>query len=359
MSGRGDVTQGRVRSMLIAVLTLVLLAEPVAMLGARSPGAAEAAGPGPRSAQTATQRGKDFSGQVLRLGIQFGLAYLPALAMVRKGFLEKYLPGIKVEEVTLGSGPELTQAVVAGRVDVALIGTPPFLVAWDKGVRWKAVTGLMTIPMILVTNRPGVKSLRDLGRQDKIALPGPNSIQHIVLRMAAQQQLGDPKALDNQILALPHPDAERALYAKQDITFHFSNSPFQQRELNRPGIHAVVNSFEVFGGKHSAGVAAVTERFHAERPEIFAGLAQAFPDAMRFITENPREAASILAGLGDKTPLDELVAIITSADAMPWTVTPHGITKFATFMHQAGLIRTKLNAWRDVVFENLYDTGGD
>lgn len=343
---------------LVVIMALFVSTGSWGILAPRAALAAESRGDA-RVAQAGAQRSKDFSGQVLRLGMQFGLAYLPMLVMTRKGLLEKHLPGIKIEEVRLGSGPELTQAVVAGRVDVALLGTPPFLVALDKGVKWKAVSGIMTIPIALVTNRPGVKSLRDVVPDDKIALPGPNSIQHIVLRMAAQQQLGDAKALDNRIRALPHPDAERALYAKQDVTFHFSNSPFQQREVQRPGIYAVLNSFEVFQGKHSAGVAAVTERFRAERPDVFTGVTRAFPDAMRFITENPRDAAAILIELGDKTPTDQLVGIMTSADAMPWTVAPFGIMKFATFMHQAGLIKMQLTSWKDATFENLHDTPGN
>ncbi len=56
------------------------------------------------------------------------------------------------------------------------------------------------IPLGLVVNDASITTLEQLKDAGKIALPQPGSIQHILLSMAAGRELGDSKALDNQLV---------------------------------------------------------------------------------------------------------------------------------------------------------------
>lgn len=49
---------------------------------------------------------------------------------------------------------------------------------------------LVVQPLGLQTNAENIKSLKDIKPTDRIALPAPGSIQHILLAMAAEKNWG-------------------------------------------------------------------------------------------------------------------------------------------------------------------------
>jgi len=134
------------------------------------------------------------------------------------------------------------------------MGIPPFLIGWDKGCPWKAALGFVVIPVGLVTYDPSIKSLKDFKPTDKIALPSPGSVQHILLAMAAEKELGSASALDQNLVAMAHPDGAAALISKRGITAHFTTPPYLFEELSQPDFHSVTDDIEAFGQPFSFNV---------------------------------------------------------------------------------------------------------
>ena len=129
---------------------------------------------------------------------QFGLGYAPLVVMKEMKLIEKYYPSAKIQWAQLGSGGAIREAMAAGQVDVGSMGVPPYLIAWAKEYDYKVMSALCEMPLGMQTNRKEVKSLKDITSDMKIATPSPGSIQHILLSMASEKQLGDAMALDMQ-----------------------------------------------------------------------------------------------------------------------------------------------------------------
>ena len=70
----------------------------------------------------------------LRVAQQFGLGYAALTIADELGLFEKYVPGLQVTWMQLGSGGAINEAFIAGEIDVAVMGIPPFLIGWDKGI---------------------------------------------------------------------------------------------------------------------------------------------------------------------------------------------------------------------------------
>ncbi|HHY92717.1 MAG TPA: ABC transporter substrate-binding protein, partial [Firmicutes bacterium] len=227
----------------------------------------------------------------IRLADQFGLGYAPLTIMLEKKFLEKHLPGIVIERKKFGSGGAVREAVIAGDLDVGFMGIPPFLVGWDKGVDWKIAGALDSMPLLLLTYREELKSIQDLGPQDKVALPGPGSNQHILLAMAAEKELENARALDDIIVAMPHPDAATALLSRQDVTCYYGAPPYQYELLKQPGIREIGDGFSAFGGEFSYIVAVAAGRFYREQPQTYQAFCAALEDSLEFIRTQPTAAA--------------------------------------------------------------------
>ncbi|KNZ71168.1 ABC transporter substrate-binding protein [Thermincola ferriacetica] len=292
----------------------------------------------------------------IRISLQYGIGYAPLQIMKEKKLLEKYLPGVKVEWKQMGTGGVIREALVKGDLDVGFMGIPPYLVAWDKGVDWKIAVALASSPQGLQTNKKTVNSLKDLGKNDKIAVPIPGSVQHILLAMAAEKELGDAKALDKNLISMTHPDGATALISEAAISAHFTSPPYLFKELKAKNIKQIVDAEKAFGGEHSFLVGVTTKKFHDEYPLAYAAFCAAVNDAIYFVNNNTREAAKILAP-EYKLSEEETYKYLTWPGTN-YTSTPYGLMGFAQFMQKYGYIRKVPKDLNEIAWENVVSAIG-
>lgn len=311
-----------------------LAAALLAMLSATSPAAAQEA-------------------KQIRIVKQPGLGYLQLIVMREQKLLEKRLPGVEIEWRQLTSGPVIRDAMVAGQMDIGSGGLGPFIQAIDKGLDWKTLGALNEMPLFLNCARADIKTLKDLKPGDRIAMPAIGSIQHVALQMEAEKELGNAKALNQQIVAMAHPDATAAILSKREITCHLSSPPFQYEQLRDPGIHKVFDSYHAAGGPHTFNLTWASEKWIRSNPK----LAQAFMDALReatvFISAKPAEAAQLYVTSEKAKSTPEQILDIMKQEGLRYSTTPTGLIKFASFMQKIGMIKAVPASWRDYAVEQL------
>ncbi|TYP57445.1 ABC transporter substrate-binding protein [Thermosediminibacter litoriperuensis] len=307
-------------------------------------------GCGDRVQAGSTGKAQDSSGgEVIRVAKQFGLVYAPLMVAEKKEFFSKY--GLKVEWVTLGSGGAVREAMASGKLDAAFMGIPPFLIGWDKGLPAKIAAGYTVSPVQLVTYDQNIKGIKDFRPEHKIALPSPGSVQHILLAMALEKELGDPKALDDNLVALPHPDGTQAMLAKKDVVAHFTTPPYLFEELAQPGYRVVLDGFEAFGGEFNFNVLLVTKDYHDRHPAGYAAFIMGLNDAMNWLNEHKMEAAELLAP-EFKIEKEKLYRYLTS-EGLNFTTAPYGLLGFAEFMKKAGYISKVPRDLSEIAWENV------
>jgi NitT/TauT family transport system substrate-binding protein len=134
----------------------------------------------------------------VRIGMGFGLAFLPIflcedLKLIEKHGKDAHLNLKATYQRFLGAGP-LQDALASGAIDVASFGVAPLLAAWEKGKgsprQILAVAGMSTLPLTLLTNRAGVRTLADFRPTDRIAVPTASSPQAYLLRMQSEKIFG-------------------------------------------------------------------------------------------------------------------------------------------------------------------------
>lgn len=293
-------------------------------------------------------------GQTIRIAEQYGIAYAPVQIMKEKGFLEENYPGIEISWEQLSNTAAIREAMVADRLDVGFMAIPPFLIGSENGMEWKIATGLSSVPTGLVAT-DAIQSLSDFSESDRIALPQPGSVQHILLAMACDREFSDPTKLDNNLVTLSHPDGMSALLAGGEITAHFTSTPYLQKELAETGFHEIISGQEAFHGQFSFIVGVTTNKFHDENPELYDAFVKSVQEAIDFINQNPQEAAAILADVYDLSE-EELLTYITAEDT-DYSQTVKGIQTFSDFMVKTGYLETGISnpeaaTWENVVYED-------
>ncbi len=285
---------------------------------------------------------------------QLGLSYANLIVMRDQGVLEKEFPKTQFSWKVLASGAAVRDGMVAGQIQIGAGGTAPFLVGWDRGVGYRLIGSLNEIDLWLVANNPNLKTLRDFTPSMKIGLPAPDSIQAIILRKAAQEQLGNPHALDNNLVALAHPLGVVALQNGQ-LDAHFANPPFQEVEVERGG-HIMLKSYDVFG-KSTLNSVFTTEAFAKEHPNFVKAFYKDLEGATKFCREKPDQTAEILSkDSGGKESAASFKKLLTAPD-VTFTIVPHGFMKYAKFMKEIGFIEKVPNSMREIELPLLGGAG--
>ena len=286
--------------------------------------------------------------KTIRIAEQYGIAYAPVQIMKAQGLLEKNCPGIAISWEQMNNTAAIREAMVADRLDAGFMAIPPFLIGWDNGMDWKIATGLSSVPTGLVT-KTSINSLAELSEQDRIAVPQPGSVQHILLAMACDRDFGNPQKLDNQLVTLSHPDGMNALLSGGDVTAHFTATPYLEKELATPGFHQILSGNEAFGGEFSFIVGVTTKKLHDQNPEVYAAFNQAVAEAITFIKDHPQEAAVILSDAYD-LPEADVLAYLSAADT-EYSQTVKGLQSFSDFMLKTGYLKKSYENPAAVIWE--------
>ncbi len=305
----------------------------------------------------------------VRISRQYGLGYLPLIVAEQQHLIEKHakaagLGDVKVTWATLGGGSATNDALLSGSVDYGSSGVAPLIVLWAKsGGAVRGLAALDTSPLFLNTNNPNIKSIRDFGDKDRIALPAVKvSIQAIVLQMAAAKAFGfdNYAKLDKLTVSMKHPDAMAALMSgKSEVSGHLTSPPFMFQELDNKSVRTVLNSYDVLGGPHTFNVIATTKTFYEANPKVNKSVLAAIEEADEYIKKNRKGAAEIyIKASGTKESLTDLLVQLNNP-SLGYSTTPLNVTKFADFMYQTGTIKTRPKEWKELFFSEIHGKKGN
>lgn len=266
---------------------------------------------------------------------QPGISYATLIVMHQRGTLEKMYPGTKFEWHVLANGSAIRDGFLAGQIQIGAGGAGPFLVGWDKGVGYKLVASMNEMNLFMLAKDPKIKTVKDLTAASKIGVPSPDAIQAVVLRKAAQDQLGNAHFFDASFVAIAHPLGVQALAGGQ-LDAHFTSPPFQQEEMDM-GAHVVLKSYDVIG-KTTFNSIYTTDAFAKDHPQFITAFAKVIDETTKFINTRPDETAELLAkDAENKVPAAQFKRWMASSD-ITFTTVPHGFLKVAAFMKQIGFI---------------------
>jgi NitT/TauT family transport system substrate-binding protein len=179
--------------------------------------------------------------------------------------------------------------------------------------------------------------------------------------MAAAKQWGREQfgRLDPLTVGMSPPDATIALLSDaSEITSVFSVPPFQYQQLEKPGIHTVLSSTDVFGGAHSFTVAWTSSQFHDRNPALYRALIAAFQEATEMLNRDLKPAAQYwIDDVKSKLTVDK-VAEIASGKDVRWTMAPENTMQYAQFMHMVGSIKVQPASWKELFFPELHALPG-
>ena len=298
----------------------------------------------------------------LRMSRGLSLGFLPSIVMEDQKLVEKHaqaagLGDVKVQWRAFIGGVAMNDALIAGQVDFAGGGPPPFLVLWARTqgtpVAVRAMAALNASPMHLLTRNPSIRTLRDFGPNDRISTPGAKiSNQAVVLQMAAEKLFGEPGKLDPLTVTLSLPDGFAAMISGGEVNSQFSGPPFQYQaaDLEKHGVRRVLNSEDVLGGPTTFLMMWTTNRFVEANPKSYRAVYAALQEAIDLINRDRKRAAEIFLRVTRQKISTEEVLRILDLPETRYALAPQNVMRYADFLQRTGVIKTRPASWKDLFF---------
>ena len=306
----------------------------------------------------------------VKLVSQYGIGYMQLTLMKQEKLVEKHLakagmPGTRVTWAKVAAGAAANDALLSGNLHFASGGTGPALILWDKtrgNLDVRGVAALSSMPNLLITRNPKVKTIRDFTDKDRIAMAGAgSSVQTTYLQMAVAKVYGieNYKKLNPLMVGLPHPEGLRALLSGTgEIDAQFTSPPFQYYALEDPKVHTVLNSYDVMGGPNTFLMVWATNKFREANPKTYKAVLDALKEATDSINADKRNAAEVYVKAGGgKESVDKIFKMMSDPQ-VEYTLAPQRVLPFATFMHDVGTLKTKPASWKDLFFPEIHDMSG-
>lgn len=287
----------------------------------------------------------------LRVAYQSGIAYTPILVMKDQKLIEKNYDGdVDIDWQLLSGGAAISEGLTSNSVDIGAVGVAVAVTGAKAGAPYKIFAGMSSQPYRISTNQEDIKTLKDITKEDQIAITGVNSHPHIILAMAAKAYLGDAHALDANLVAQANADGYTSLISGA-VQCHMIMSPYCFMEDSRDDIHEIEVGEDVWPVGDTTIVGIATNKLKEEKPELYEAVCKAMDEAITFINENPEETAEILKDFYDASQ-EDIVTWLTD-DASVFSSKLQGVMDLSNFMVEEGFLENGPKDISEVAFDNV------
>jgi NitT/TauT family transport system substrate-binding protein len=307
----------------------------------------------------------------VRIARQFSMGYLQFNVIEHEHLIQKHaaalgIPEVKVSGIRFNGPAAMNDALISDSVDI--VGGSPngMFTLWAKArgtpQEVRAITALVTLPYMITSNDPDIRTLADLAKCKKIPVPSVKvSSPAVTIQMAAAKLYGikEYARFDAATVTMSPADATIALLTGSgDVNCTVALPPFLQQQLEHPNIHAVASSFDLAGGPTTFTVAYTSKRFHDRNPKLYQAVYEAMEEATDFVRKDVRTAARYWIEDSDSKLSLDFVTAAGSGQGTEWTTVPRDTLKQAAFMAEVGTIKVKPTSWKDYFFPEAWGLPG-
>lgn len=238
--------------------------------------------------------------QPLHVGYVFAMANAPALIAEKKGFYKA--EGLNVVLKALGDGPVIQQALAAGELDIAYIGTPPVYQWYSRGLESRILAKVNYGQAAVVAKADGpVHSLADL-KGHKLAGVKKGSGMDVLLRgYVLKERAGLDPDREVQIVDMPAGNMNAAM-ERGIVDAAFTWEPFVSQSLLRGSGRLLLDVNQALPNYPWYVIIGLPKTLQ-DRPDDMVKLLHAHRKAIAFLNGHSEESNRIIAEAFKLEPL--------------------------------------------------------
>ena len=213
-----------------------------------------------------------------------------------KDFLTPYLPeGVSIEWAVNTSGSAQRDAIVAGQLDITAMSLIQFLSATENELPLTLLSSAAAQSVFLYSKNENIKRFEDIDASAKIAVTGRATNMEMAFFIRCGEVFGDPMIFYNNIVTMPNTEMLASLASSDEIDCAVIVLPNNIAANDIEGLTMIEDLTPVIVENSLASVFVTHSDFVKDNPALIEAFRKATEDAVRFINENPEEAAGLLA----------------------------------------------------------------
>jgi len=209
------------------------------------------------------------------------------------GLFKKY--GLETQYILMPRSPLAVSALLAGEIDVAVIGPGHLVNAGSGGADVIGVANFVQKLDYRLNVRPEIKNKNDL-RGKKIAISGPGATSHLVSLLALQQLAIDPNQAKITFLTISGTEINRRLALESgSIDATPLNGSIGDLYANKG--YPVIYNFKGSGVTMPQTMLVTTRRIAAAKPQVVEGYVKGIVEAIAYMLDpaNKENVTRIMA----------------------------------------------------------------
>ena len=228
----------------------------------------------------------------LRIGWVFAMANAPALIAKEKGYFAE--EGLDVEIVSFTSGPIVHQALAAGELDMAYIGSPPVYHWYSRGLKSQIIAKVNYGQAAVIARKDsGIDDLKGL-ESKKLAGVRKGSGMDVLLRGYVLGEAANIKP-DEQVTIIPMPPGNMGSSVEAGVTdAAFIWEPFTSQYLLRGKIKVVFDVNQAMPKYPWYIIMALPDTLKENRAAVVKAL-KAHKRAVEYLNSSPDAGNDVIA----------------------------------------------------------------
>lgn len=220
-----------------------------------------------------------------------------------RGFLKKY--GLDVRFIQMPKSPVAVAALIAGEIDVAVIGPGHLLNAASGGASVVGIANFVQKLDYRFVGRPEIRTSDDL-RGKRVAISGPGAVSHIVALLALQRLGLDANQAKIAFITIPGTEMNRRIALE---TKNVDVSPLNGAigDLYAKRGYTVLFNFKDSGVIMPQTMVATTRQTIAAKPELIESYLKGFIEALAYLLD-PSNKSSVMKIIASNLRLDSSAA---------------------------------------------------
>lgn len=305
-----------------------------------------------------------YAAEKIKIGWVYAMANAPVLVAMKKGYFKEQ--GIEVEIKEFKSGPLVHQALSAGELDMAYIGSPPVYHWYSRGLNSRILAKVNYGQAAIISRKDsGVNNLTDL-KAKKMAGVRKGSGMDVLLRGYV---LGEAAKLkpdqDLEIISMPSGNMDSAVDQKV-VNAAFIWEPFTSKSLVRGNTQVIFDMNKAVPKYPWYIVMAMPDTLKKKRSAVVKVL-RAHKQAVEYLNSKPNAGNGIIAKafkLGTVTDVNgkkhkgtEVVAMARERLGWEYELKKDDIAfiqRLMNYSYSLGYIKKKLKA-EDIIDTSLME----
>jgi len=285
------------------------------------------------------------AGNVVRLNDSGSFLGSVATTIRLKGLIEPHLPeGVSVEWTNIVSSSDVRDAIAAGRIDIGNAAAPAFITAFENNLPIRLISAAARTPTKLFSNNPAINSFEDLTSSSRVAISTRGNLQHLAFLIKSEELFGNAVIIDSTLVSISAPNALASIRTGTDLDAALFIFPEIIAANEIEGVRVIADLTSIVIDYNISSYFLANERFAENNPAIMEAFMIAAAEAVYFMTNNPVEAARILAEFYGIEARHVEEALIVA----PPRLEVYGYDRIANVMYEAGLLDRRPTLFRDL-----------